>query len=347
MISISVCMIVKNEENVLERCLTSLAPIADEIIIVDTGSVDKTKEIAYKFTDKVYDYIWMNDFSAARNYSFEKATMEYIYIADADEVLDEANLIKFQYLKECLLPEIDIVQMYYENQLQYNTTYNYDKEYRPKLVKRLRTFLWQDPIHESLVLEPCIFDSDISIVHLPEKSHAKRDFKIYEDLVTREKTLSEKLITMYAKELFIAGEDMDFQKASSYFEKLYAEEGCENISRICESVLAYYYQTIENLHMLMKIALHNIASKEPSSEVCFSLGEYYFRHKDYKEATIWYYNAAYEAECELNLHFGGDYPLLRLADCYKALGNVDQMKQYYFLAEQFSNEHFGKISVLE
>ena len=69
----------------------------------------------------------------ARNYSFSKASKEYIYVADADEVLDEANKKKFADLKKVLLPEIDIVQMYYGNQLQYNTTYNYDKEYRPKL----------------------------------------------------------------------------------------------------------------------------------------------------------------------------------------------------------------------
>lgn len=153
MITISLCMIVKNEERVLARCLDSIKELMDEIIIVDTGSSDRTKEIAKKYTDKVYDFFWQDDFSSARNFSFSKANMEYIYVADADEVMDEENRERFRQLKEVLLPEIDIVQMYYCNQLQYNTTYNFDKEYRPKLYKRIREFRWYDPIHESVRLE--------------------------------------------------------------------------------------------------------------------------------------------------------------------------------------------------
>lgn len=61
MISISVCMIVKNEEKVLARCLNSLCGIADEIVIVDTGSSDRTKEIAAAYTNKIYDFLWVDD----------------------------------------------------------------------------------------------------------------------------------------------------------------------------------------------------------------------------------------------------------------------------------------------
>ena len=68
-------MIVKNEEKVLARCLDSIRGFVDEIIIVDTGSDDDTKRIARKYTDKVYDFEWIDDFAAARNYSFSKATM--------------------------------------------------------------------------------------------------------------------------------------------------------------------------------------------------------------------------------------------------------------------------------
>ena len=74
MITISLCMIVKNEEKVLARCLDSIADLMDEIIIVDTGSSDNTKEIAKKYTDKIYDFTWIDDFSAARNFAFSKAT---------------------------------------------------------------------------------------------------------------------------------------------------------------------------------------------------------------------------------------------------------------------------------
>ena len=73
MITISLCMIVKNEEKLLARCLDSVAGLMDEIIIVDTGSTDRTKEIAARYTDKIYDFEWVQDFSAARNFAFSKA----------------------------------------------------------------------------------------------------------------------------------------------------------------------------------------------------------------------------------------------------------------------------------
>ena len=67
MISVSLCMIVKNEEKVLDRCLKNVRDFADEIVIVDTGSEDKTKKIAGEYTDKIYDFPWTDDFAAARN----------------------------------------------------------------------------------------------------------------------------------------------------------------------------------------------------------------------------------------------------------------------------------------
>jgi glycosyltransferase involved in cell wall biosynthesis len=85
-------MIVKNEEENLERCLQGIAGSMDEIIIVDTGSTDRTKEIAQKFTDKVYDFTWINDFSAARNYSISKASYEFILILDSDEFTQSIDI---------------------------------------------------------------------------------------------------------------------------------------------------------------------------------------------------------------------------------------------------------------
>ena len=93
---ISVCMIVKNEEDILKRCLDSLKGIWDELIIVDTGSTDATKAVAAEYTDKIYDFKWTGNFSDARNFAFSKAGMEYIYSADADEVLDDGVLILLQ-----------------------------------------------------------------------------------------------------------------------------------------------------------------------------------------------------------------------------------------------------------
>ena len=84
---LSLCMIVKNEEDCLLRCLMSVIPVVDEIVIVDTGSTDRTKEIAETFGAKVYDIEWTDDFSEARNISLSKATGKWILVLDADETV--------------------------------------------------------------------------------------------------------------------------------------------------------------------------------------------------------------------------------------------------------------------
>lgn len=82
----------ENEEKVLKRCLDSVRDLVDEMIIVDTGSTDRTKEIAASYPDaKIYDFTWVDDFAKARNFAFSKATCDYIYSADADEEINEEN----------------------------------------------------------------------------------------------------------------------------------------------------------------------------------------------------------------------------------------------------------------
>jgi glycosyltransferase involved in cell wall biosynthesis len=90
---ISACLIVKNEEENLQRCLESIKELVDEIVIVDTGSTDKTIEIAERYTDKLYIHPWQNDFSLHRNQSISYATGDWILIIDADEELS-TNLTK-------------------------------------------------------------------------------------------------------------------------------------------------------------------------------------------------------------------------------------------------------------
>ncbi|MEK6984121.1 MAG: tetratricopeptide repeat protein [Nanoarchaeota archaeon] len=89
---VSLCMIARNEELFIEQCLTSVKGIADEIIVVDTGSTDKTKEIAKRFGAKIIDFKWIDDFSAARNESLKHATKDWILVLDADESLDDDGL---------------------------------------------------------------------------------------------------------------------------------------------------------------------------------------------------------------------------------------------------------------
>ncbi len=95
-------MIVKDEEKHLDRFLKRINHHVDEIVIVDTGSKDSTKKIARKYTDKVFDFSWDDDFSAARNFSISKATERWILVLDPDEQIDEEDLAR---LKSMLRPE--------------------------------------------------------------------------------------------------------------------------------------------------------------------------------------------------------------------------------------------------
>lgn len=328
LITISACLIVKNEEKVLKRCLDCIKAFADEIIIVDTGSTDNTKQIARKYTDKIYDFTWINDFSAARNESFSKATMDYIYVADADEAIDTENINKILELKKVMLPDIEIVQMLYTNQLLHNTTYNYDEELRPKLYKRIRKFRWVDQVHEAVELSPVIYDSDIKIIHLPLNNHAKRDFSVFRNMIKSGGVLSKKLINMYAKELYIAGDKEDFLEAFEYFKSLLLEYVTLDELKVIQCVLVKAARYKNDVNELMKNALKNVANEKASAEVCFELGEYYYELSDYQEAIIWFYNAAYETESELNIHYSGDYPLKKLWQCYEKLGDVEQLAAF-------------------
>ena len=328
MVTISLCMIVKNEEKILERCLDSVADLVDEIVIADTGSTDATREIARRYTEKVYDFPWTDDFSAARNFVFSRATREYIYSADADEVLSPENRERFRLLKETLLPEVEIVQMKYANQLQFNTVYNYDEEYRPKIFKRKRDFVWEAPIHETVRLEPVIYDSDIVITHLPQESHAKRDLANFQKHWRQGYRLPKRLLGMYARELLIAGDQEDFAQAAPVFLEAAAdnERDGEEMAQSC-CVAARAARLAGDTVSFFKYTSKVIA-EEACSEICCEMGHFYEGLSDWEEAAIWYYNAVYETKPILALQSGGKESLEGLIRCYEALGCPEQADIY-------------------
>lgn len=337
-ITISLCMIVKNEEKILARCLDSVADLVDEIVIVDTGSTDRTKEIASRYTDRIYDFEWVDDFSAARNFAFSKARMDYIYSADADEVLDEENRERYKLLKDNLIPEVEIVQMKYGNQLRFGTVYNYDEEYRPKLFKRLREFKWIEPIHEGIRLDPVVYDSDIVITHMPESSHVGRDLANFRRQTDKGVRLSAHLHEMYARELFVAGDDKDFLLAEEYFvnSSKDVDRTPKEFNESC-CVAARAARLRGDTSEFFKYAMKLVAG-EGCSEICCELGEFYRNKEDYEEAAVWYYNAAYETVPIISIKTGNEIPLGCLADCYDILGNEEQAEIYRKEAESRLND---------
>lgn len=314
MVTFSLCMIVKNEENVLARCLDSIADIMDEIIIVDTGSTDRTKEIALTYTDKVYDFKWTGSFADARNYASAKASMDYIYTADADEYLEKADHDRLAALKNILMTEIEIVQMLYCTPKELSSVYNFEEEYRPKLYKRIRKFTWIDPIHETLRIDPIVYDSEIRVQHRPQAMHTDRDIKYLEAVAVNGK-LSKKLHHMYAMELFKSGTDNDFIRAIPAF-GFTMEQDYRSMDEIKEAVcvLAKAYHVKGNIPRFLGYALKDAVSVS-TAEMCCELGKYYEEIGDLKEAAIWYQNALTETECILDIKCGSEIPQAGLERC--------------------------------
>ncbi len=173
--TISLCMIVKDEEKVIARCLDSVKHIVDEIIIVDTGSIDDTKEIVKKYTTHIYDFQWIDDFAAARNFSFSKATKDYILWLDADDVLLEEDQHKLLTLKKEFNSNTDAVSMSYHQGNDSNGNPLYITN-RNRLLKRKKNFQWFGKIHEYIKVKGNVIASDIAIIHRKEKPQTDRNF---------------------------------------------------------------------------------------------------------------------------------------------------------------------------
>ncbi|MEN6374030.1 MAG: glycosyltransferase [Smithella sp.] len=163
--TLSLCMIVKNEEINLVKCLISVRNIIDEIIIVDTGSTDKTMDIARVFGANVFDFPWTGDFSTARNHSLMQATGEWILVLDADEVLSPLDFKKLNEIihNNSLSPVAYsiVTRNYTKNASVLGWTPNngdYPEEAGPgwfpgskvRLFNNRENVFFSDPIHETL-----------------------------------------------------------------------------------------------------------------------------------------------------------------------------------------------------
>ena len=196
--TISLCMIVKNEEMHIARCLDSIAELVEEIIIVDTGSVDRTVEIVSGYTSKVYSYLWKDDFSDARNYSFSKASMDYCMWMDADDILEETEKDKFLQLKQTLSPDADIVMM------KYNTSFDEAGKpcfsyFRERWIRNCSQYRWLGAVHEVIPPSGNIVYSDIAISH--KKINAgdpDRNLNIYQKMLAEGKLLDPRQQYYYA-----------------------------------------------------------------------------------------------------------------------------------------------------
>jgi len=288
MVSISLCMIVKNEDDVIGRCLASVKDLVDEINIIDTGSTDNTKEIVKQFTDRIFDFEWINHFAAARNFSFQQATKEYILWLDADDVLLEEDQEKFKVLKEALTLDIDAVSMNYN--LSFDNEGNVSSLLRRyRLVRRDKQFQWIGAVHEYLEVGGNLLDSNIAVSHLPLSHDHTRNITIYKQLVESGEPLSPRDTFYYANELL---DHRQFEDAIFYYEMFLTSKlgWVEDNIRACFKLADCYSHlndTENNLSSIFRSFEYDI----PRPEACCRLGFHFMEQAKNNEAIFWYEQA--------------------------------------------------------
>lgn len=337
--TISLCMIVKNEEDVIARCLESVKDIVDEIIIVDTGSSDNTKKIVSLYTDKIYDFEWVDDFSKARNFSFSKATMDYIMWLDADDVILEKDRIKLKQLKSELDGNIDLYQM------EYN--YSLDKDGNPtliqiraRLMKREKNYQWISPIHEVIVPTGKIEKVDIAITHKKQKiKDTTRNLKIFEKMISEGIALDDRQEYSYAKEFFCL---QRYDEAIAEYEK-YLKKYKDDYTRIRPFMysavleLSDCYKTKGNLQKALDTLLLIIKNEIPGSECCCRIGQIFMEKKKYDTAIYWFEQAIknkkdVKQNGDANVDYNEFIPYIDLCVCWFWQGDKEKSYQYNEMA---------------
>ncbi|MFD2629222.1 tetratricopeptide repeat-containing glycosyltransferase family 2 protein [Oceanobacillus kapialis] len=283
---LSVCIIMKNEESVIARCLESIKDVADEIIIVDTGSTDQSKEIARRYTDKLFDFEWVNDFSKARNFAATKATGDWIFVIDADEYVETEAFAKLRskFIDTSLEQNIMAVQIVsFVGENGKGTSLNYHE----RLYKNDGTIAYHRNIHELLI---------------HEESKEKRDFldfQIYhsgymKDVMSEKDKFNRNLSLLLEKDekepldyFFIGNEYRnggEVNKAILYYQKAY---------KLSESI---HLDWVKKLLLNLTDSLHVVNRDDEAFEIIDSCEKIYYNLVDFKfyRAIIYFDSGDYK-----------------------------------------------------
>ncbi|MBP5415378.1 MAG: glycosyltransferase family 2 protein, partial [Lachnospiraceae bacterium] len=182
--------------------------------------------------------------------------------------------------------------------------------------------------HEQVLLDPVIYDSDIEIIHRPASVHAGRDLARFEKMISDGDTISKRLLDIYVKELYIAGDENNYLVASRYFEKLCDSDSLDEDELVCALTIALKASIIaKDVNKQFKYALRGAATKG-CSELCCELADVFYKQGDYAEAAMWYYNAAFETEPLMNIRSKKDIPLNAIINCYELMGDKDRADEF-------------------
>lgn len=340
--TLSVCMIVKDEGQTLERAISGIKSVADEIIIVDTGSTDNSVEIAKRFTDKVFNFDWCDDFSAARNYSFDQATCDYVMWLDADDVVTGENA---QIIKTLITAGgFDVAFLKYAAAFDNdgNPTFIY---YRERIFRRFLGLKWEGVVHEAITPVGKIIYSSACILHKKVKGNSPmRNLRIYQNKIANGGKLSPREQFYYGRELYYNNFILESIAVLKAF--LQSDGWVENkveASRMLYKALSGLGRREDALAVLAGGFLFSF----PHAEDCCILASHFEEEGDITSAIFWY-------ECALstpeklenggfcNVDYSGFIPAIQLCVLYDKLGNLKKAEEYNELAGSFkpNNESY-------
>lgn len=322
--TLSVCLIVKDEQDVIGRCLNCASKFADEIIVVDTGSTDSTVAEAKKFTDNVYFFKWRDDFSAARNYAFEKATCGLIMWLDADDTVTDENCEKIVKLKNSF-KGYDMAFLPYAAAFDgEKPTFIYNRE---RIFRRDMGFKFAGAVHEAVTPRGRIMYSDAVIYHKKVKEgDPLRNLRILQGFLSSGKGLEPRQKFYYGRELLFNNMTVE---AVAVFEDFLSGDGwAVNKAEACLNLYAAYMRLNDETRALAA-ALRSFVYMPPTAYACCILGEYFMRAGENTAAVYWYTAALTASGGErdgafVNLDYSGFIPYMQLCVLYDRLGETEK-----------------------
>lgn len=335
---ISICIIVKNESKNLKECLSKLINLGYEIIIVDTGSMDETKEVAKQFTDFVYDFEWCNDFSVARNYAITKANNDYILMVDSDEFITQFEKEKVEQLIQKNPEAVGRIH-------RHNSFISEDAGFNSnELVNRLfakQKYTYVGKVHEQI--ERCnhlnydTYEVPISMDHSgylggynERKKKADRNIKLLE-IMLRENE-DPYVIYQLGKSYYYKRE---YKQAVGYFARALTFDLDPRLEYVIDMVEMYGYALINSGQLETALLLEDVYDEFcASADFVFMMGYAFMQNGMFEKAIHCFLDAAEHPESKVE-GVNSYLAYYNAGVIYECLGDKKQAKKYYALCGEY------------
>ncbi len=332
--SLSVCIITKNQAAKLKKCLSAVKPYPFEIVVVDTGSEDESVEVASKFTRQVYSYAWQNDFAAAKNYAISKATNSIVMVLDTDEYLEALD---WSELENMILANTGCVgRICCVNLVEEEGQIRRNVEYLNRIFDR-EIFCYEGKIHEQLIhrrdgLQYTTYRSNVTIEHdgyllSPKEKAAK---------VNRNKVLLQEALLEAPQDSYLQYQlgktyfiEQDYNAAAEWFEKVLANDLDPALEYVIDTVESYGYVLLRTGRTEEAASYENIYPEfGHTADFQFLMGLIYMNNRLFDEAVKEFEKAAVNPEVRATniAQYSAYYNAGVIQQC---LGDYEKAMYYY------------------